>query len=138
VDHGSPRSKAYSSARDEPAEVATRQSPIRLDNRQSTSTIANPSINNRQSAIRESAIFNRQPAMGPELYQPIAQRSFPFMAFVVRTDRDPYTVLPSIRRAIADLDPNMPLAGVKTMDEHIARALSRPRFLSTLVSATGW
>jgi putative ABC transport system permease protein len=73
----------------------------------------------------------------PELYQPVAQRSFPFMAFVVRTDRDPYTVLPSIRRAIADLDPNMPLAGVKTMDEHIAAALSRPRFLSTLVSAFG-
>jgi putative ABC transport system permease protein len=73
----------------------------------------------------------------PELYQSVTQRSFPFIAFVVRTERDPYDVMPSIRRAVVDLDPNLPLSGVRTMDEHIARALSKPRFLSTLVASFG-
>lgn len=73
----------------------------------------------------------------PELYQPSAQRSFPFMAFVVRTAGDPYAAMPTIRRAAAELDPALPLANVKTMDEHIARALARPRFISTLVTAFG-
>ena len=73
----------------------------------------------------------------PELYQPSSQRSFPFMAFVVRTAGDPYAMVPTLRRAAAELDSSLPLANVKTMEEHIARALARPRFLSTLVTAFG-
>jgi predicted permease len=73
----------------------------------------------------------------PEIYQAVTQRSFPFIAFVVRTEGDPYALAPSIRRAIATIDPDLPLSNVRTMDEHIARALSRPAFLSTLVSAFG-
>jgi putative ABC transport system permease protein len=73
----------------------------------------------------------------PELYQPSSQRSLPFMAFVVRTAGDPYAAMPTIRRAAAELDPSLPLANVKTMDEHVARALARPRFVSTLVTAFG-
>ncbi len=73
----------------------------------------------------------------PEVYQSVTQRSFPFIAFVVRTERDPYDVMPSIRRAVLGLDPDLPLSGVRTMDEHIARALAKPKFLSTLVAAFG-
>jgi putative ABC transport system permease protein len=73
----------------------------------------------------------------PELYQPSSQRSLPFMAFVVRTSGDPHAAVPALRRAAAELDPALPLANVKTMDEHIARALARPRFVSTLVTAFG-
>jgi putative ABC transport system permease protein len=71
----------------------------------------------------------------PELYQTVTQRSFPFIAVVVRTEPDPYGVLPSIRRAVGELDPDLPLGHPRTMDEHIAHALSRPRFLSTLITA---
>jgi predicted permease len=84
-------------------------------------------------------IRHRGPSEPPqaELYQPATQRSFPFMAFVVRTAGDPYAMVPTIRRAVAELDPALPLANVKTMDDHLARALARPRFLSTLVLAFG-
>jgi putative ABC transport system permease protein len=73
----------------------------------------------------------------PEVYQPASQRSFPFMAFVVRTAGDPYTFAPTIRRAAAELDPSLPLANMKTMDEHIAAKLARPRFVSLLVTFFG-
>jgi putative ABC transport system permease protein len=72
-----------------------------------------------------------------ELYQPDSQRSFPFMAFVVRTETDPRAFVPSLRRAAAELDPALPLAGLKTMDEHLQRSLSKPLFFSTLVTAFG-
>jgi predicted permease len=72
-----------------------------------------------------------------ELYQADSQRSFPFMAFVVRTETDPRAIVPSLRRAAAELDPTLPLAGLKTMDEHLQRSLSKPRFFSTLVTAFG-
>jgi putative ABC transport system permease protein len=79
------------------------------------------------------------PATPPraEMYQPGSQRSFPFMAFVVRTVGAPYAVAPAIRRAAAELDPSLPLAGLKTMDEHVQRALAKPRFFSTLVTVFG-
>jgi putative ABC transport system permease protein len=73
----------------------------------------------------------------PEFYQPHTQYSFSFMAFVVRTHGTPAALVPSIRQAIARLDPSQPISDVKTMDEHVATALSRPRLLSTLVAAFG-
>jgi putative ABC transport system permease protein len=73
----------------------------------------------------------------PELYQPASQRSFPFMAFVVRTAGDPYAMAQTIRRTAAQLDPSLPLANMKTMDEHVATALARPRFVSSLIAAFG-
>jgi putative ABC transport system permease protein len=72
-----------------------------------------------------------------ELYQAGSQRSFPFMAFVVRTQTDPRAIVPSLRRAAAELDPALPLAGLRTMDEHLQRSLAKPRFFSTLVTAFG-
>jgi putative ABC transport system permease protein len=73
----------------------------------------------------------------PEVYQPDSQRSLPFMAFVVRTETDPSSVVPSLRRAVAELDPTLPLGRLQTMDEHLARSLSKPKFFSTLVTVFG-
>jgi putative ABC transport system permease protein len=73
----------------------------------------------------------------PEIYKPASQRSFPFMAFVVRTTAEPYAMVPSIRRVVAELDPTLAVADVKTMDDHIAHAVARPRFVSTLVMGFG-
>ena len=79
------------------------------------------------------------PAVPPraEFYQPYTQRSFSFMAFVVRTRHDPATSVSSIRSEIARVDPAQPIANVATMDEHIDRALSRPRFMSMLIAVFG-
>ncbi len=73
----------------------------------------------------------------PEFYQPYTQRSFPFMAFVVRTMATPTALVPSIRAAVTTLDRAQPISGVSTMDRHIAAALSRPRFMSTLIACFG-
>ena len=73
----------------------------------------------------------------PEFYQPHTQRSFSFMAFVVRTGHDPLPTVPVIGAEISRLDPTQPISNVSTMDEHLARALSRPRFMFTLVAAFG-
>jgi putative ABC transport system permease protein len=73
----------------------------------------------------------------PELYEVHAQSPFSFMAFVVRTEGDPYSTVGAIRHEIARLDPSLPLSGVRTMDEHLWRSLARPRFLSALTASFG-
>ncbi len=79
------------------------------------------------------------PAVPPraEFYQPYTQRSFSFMAFVVRTRQDPAATVAGIRSEITQLDPTQPISNIATMDEHISRALSRPRFMSTLIAVFG-
>ena len=73
----------------------------------------------------------------PEFYQPTTQRSFSFMAFVVRTRHDPAAAVPFIRSELRQLDPTQPISDVATMEQHIDRVLSRPRFMSTLVAVFG-
>src|SRR5690606_38149978 len=60
-----------------------------------------------------------------------AQRT---MFAVVRTERDPIAMLPSIRAAIRAIDPSLPLAQAQSMEDNIAGAISRPRFIALLLS----
>jgi predicted permease len=73
----------------------------------------------------------------PEIYEAHSQSSFSFMAFVVRTHGDPQSVVQPLRAAIAKLDPMQPISGVATMEDHLARSLSKPKFISTLVGTFG-
>jgi putative ABC transport system permease protein len=73
----------------------------------------------------------------PEIYEVHTQSPFSFMVFVVSTSGEPYALVPSIRLAVARLDPAQPVSGVRTMDEHLARSIGRPRFLSTLTTVFG-
>jgi putative ABC transport system permease protein len=73
----------------------------------------------------------------PEFYESHAQRSFPFMSFVVRTTVDPMSVVPAIRAHVAKLDPAQPIAVVSTMEAHVRRSLARPRAMSAVVGSFG-
>jgi len=55
----------------------------------------------------------------------------------VRTEGDPTRLVGAIKRAVAEIDPAQPIAGVATMDEHLANAYGDLRFLSTLTFAFG-
>jgi putative ABC transport system permease protein len=76
----------------------------------------------------------------PELYYPTTQFVNQTNSFVVRGNVPVTTLLPSIRRAVAGVDPLVALSAVSTMDDAIGRTLAVPRFtmwLLTLLGATG-
>jgi putative ABC transport system permease protein len=73
----------------------------------------------------------------PELYRVHYQSSFPFMVFVVKTHANPAAAVPPIRGAIARLDAAQPISAVKTMEQHLETSLSRPKFMTALVTAFG-
>jgi putative ABC transport system permease protein len=53
--------------------------------------------------------------------------------FAIRATGDPHSLISAVRAAIRDVDPSLPLAQVRTMDEVLAGARSRPKFLTTLL-----
>jgi putative ABC transport system permease protein len=74
----------------------------------------------------------------PVLYIPATQQpgqnSF---AFMVRGSVPVTTLLPSIRRAVASVDPLVALSGASTMDDAMARLLALDRFTRVLLTALG-
>jgi predicted permease len=67
-------------------------------------------------------------------YWPYAELPSRQMAVVIRTDGEPLTFVPGVRRIVRDLDPDLPIAEVRTMDQLIATSVARARFSSVLLS----
>lgn len=72
-----------------------------------------------------------QPDQGT-VYTPLSGELSRFV--VVRTQGDPPVVLPSVRQVARELDPNVPLTSVATIDELVAQSLEKPRSLSALIA----
>ncbi len=72
---------------------------------------------------------------GTEIFLPYQQGGFVSRTiyFAVHTPGDPQSLISAVRAAIRDVDPSLPLSQVKTMDDVMAGARSRPRFLTTLL-----
>jgi len=72
-----------------------------------------------------------------EINVPFAQSPWPQASMVVKTNGDPKSVIKSIGAAVNSVDPDLPLAGVKTLDEIIDEALAIDRFSMVLFSCFG-
>jgi putative ABC transport system permease protein len=70
----------------------------------------------------------------PDAYIPLRQNPRPFMYLLVRTAGEPLTLLPPLQRAVWELDPNLPVSEVETMDGVVAKAGARSRFLAALLA----
>lgn len=76
----------------------------------------------------------------PEMFVPYTQTPFPSFAtmqFIVRTTEEPAQILGSLRRAIAEVDPAIPVARVRTVDELVASVSATARFATLCMSAFG-
>jgi len=83
----------------------------------------------------------------PEMYIPNRQRPEPGMNLVIRSEVDPATLAAAVRGAVAEVDPDQPVANVKLMSQMFADSVAKPRFnyllltifaaVALVLSATG-
>ena len=78
-----------------------------------------------------STNLNRE---APQLYLSAARRVWPLMDVVVRTDGDPKALVPGIRHVVRGLDPQLPIATVRTMDEWLSNTAAQPRLNAQLLT----
>jgi putative ABC transport system permease protein len=69
----------------------------------------------------------------PVFYSPLAQAPRPFFTLVVRSELPTGVTISTIRTAMRDIDPELPLSNVATMNELIRTSVARPRFYAWLV-----
>jgi putative ABC transport system permease protein len=72
-------------------------------------------------------------AMQNAVYIPHTQLPIGVMTFVVRTPLEPTSLTSSVAAAVRQVDPDLPLADVATMDDVVNATLARPRTVSTLI-----
>jgi predicted permease len=78
-------------------------------------------------------------AMGEEeaMFQPLLPLDYSYgaLVFLIRTRSDPMDAVPSIRAAVSDVDPEIPLSRVRAMTEAIAEDARSPRFRLAIVAS---
>jgi len=70
-----------------------------------------------------------------EMYVPLAQLPIDVMSVVMKTKVEPSGVISPVRGAIKELDQNLPIYGVQTLDERYASVFARQRFSMILLAA---
>lgn len=73
---------------------------------------------------------------GTEIYMPYSQTDggIRSLYLAVKTSNDPRQIIATVRRQIAEIDPSLPVAQVRLLEDVIAAANARPRFLTALLS----
>jgi predicted permease len=77
------------------------------------------------------------PVTKERLYYPITQLPIRAMALVLKTNLDPQTLVAQVRSAVQSLDPEQPIADVRTMDQWIMRSLEIRRTPMMLLALFG-
>jgi predicted permease len=79
-----------------------------------------------------------EPVAKERLYYPVTQQANAGMGLIVKTRNDPHALVSQVRAAVSAIDPEQPMAEVRTMDEWMARSLEgrrAPMLLLTLFGA---
>jgi hypothetical protein len=71
-----------------------------------------------------------------EAYLPMAQIGSSYGELVIRTNVDPYDVMPAVQSAVFAVLPDVPLRAVKTMEEVVFRQTAQRRLKTSLRSWT--
>ena len=74
-----------------------------------------------------NAIDLAQPVSKERIYYPIAQQPRQGMALVLKSALEPSQLVAQVRSAVQEIDPEQPLASVRTMDEWVSRSLEGRR-----------
>ena len=72
--------------------------------------------------------------VNPELYVPAAQFPTWVLTWVLKTNGDPMALVPIAQRHVRELDANLPLFQVRTMEEVAAQSVERRRWTMTLLA----
>ncbi len=70
--------------------------------------------------VDEMRVWSIADTSRPLIFYPLAQRFQQTVTIVARTGMDPLQITASVKRAVAQLDPEMPVFNVRTLDQQIA------------------
>ena len=76
-------------------------------------------------------------ASEPAYYLPASQAPLTDMTLLVRTTNNPESVVAAVRQAVWSIDPNQPIADVKTLEQIVSDSIAQPRLNMLLMTLFG-
>ncbi len=73
----------------------------------------------------------------PQIYWPIGQSAPATIAYAIESGGDPAALGPAVRRAVAELDPDLPVSDLVPMSGYLSANAAQRRFSLVLMSALG-
>jgi putative ABC transport system permease protein len=70
----------------------------------------------------------------PAIYLPYNQFMLPYFGAMIRTSNGAATVTPVVKEIVKQLDPDLPIGDVRTIEQIIERSTAEPRFRSYLIA----
>jgi putative ABC transport system permease protein len=70
----------------------------------------------------------------PAVYLQYTRFMLPYFSAVIRTDKDAGAVTPVVKSIVAELDPDLPVGEVQTIEQIIAASTGEPRFRTYLIA----
>ncbi len=89
--------------------------------------------------VKDAHYMSVRDEVPPIAYLPYAQslNQLLRMTFAIRTTVPPLTIAGAVRKAVAGIDPTIPAAEMRTMDDQAAQSIGRERLMAELVSGFG-
>jgi putative ABC transport system permease protein len=69
----------------------------------------------------------------PEYYVPESQMPMDSMTLVVKTASDPHGIVSAVREEVRNMDKDLPLYNIQTMDQYLSAAAAQPRLITLLL-----
>ncbi len=82
--------------------------------------------------VREYRLDEAYPA---EIYLPMKQWPVGRMTMVMRTAVPPLSLADDVTQAVNEIDPNLPVSEIRTVDDVVAESIAQPRFYMLLLAA---
>jgi putative ABC transport system permease protein len=82
--------------------------------------------------VKELGLDEEFPA---EIYLPMRQWPVGRMAIVARTAVPPMTIAPQVKQVVQELDANLPVNQIRTVEDVVAESIAQPRFYMLLLGA---
>jgi putative ABC transport system permease protein len=84
--------------------------------------------------MEQARLYDAHQDGRPQLFVRVEDWGYRTVSFVIRSDRDPATLVPDVRAAVRQVDARLALANVKTMDEIVQDALRQQRLSAMLIA----
>jgi putative ABC transport system permease protein len=71
-------------------------------------------------------------ASADQLYVPFEQLPYAAMTLVVRSSAKPEPLIDAVRGQVTEIDPTLPLSGIRSMENVVSESLAQPRLISQI------
>src|SRR5205809_279919 len=71
--------------------------------------------------------------VNPEMYMPYTQFPAFALTWIVKTNGDPLALIPIVQRHVREIDANLPLFQVRTMDDVASKSVEQRKWTMTLL-----